>query len=53
MKYIVWAIFLLMIAYGYIANIVQLVTQNEAVGLSIARAVGIFAAPLGIILGFF
>ena len=38
--------------YGYIANIVSLVTHNEAMGLSIARAVGIFVAPLGAVLGF-
>ena len=38
--------------YGYTANIVSLVTLNEAVGLSIARAVGIFVAPLGAVLGF-
>lgn len=43
---------ILAIMYGYIANIFYLVSHSEAVGLSIARAVGIFVAPLGVILGF-
>ena len=48
---IILALFLASV-YGYIANIVYLVSHNEAVGLSLARAVGIFLAPLGVILGF-
>ena len=38
---------------GYIANIVKLMDSNEAMGMMIARAVGILAAPLGAIFGFF
>lgn len=53
MKYIVWSIFLLLVAYGYLANILFLITRDETFGLSIARAVGIFIAPLGTVLGFF
>jgi hypothetical protein len=40
---------------GWILNIVKLV-QSEFVltsGMSIARAIGVFVAPLGSILGFF
>jgi len=39
--------------YGYIANIVSLVTQNEATGMMIGRVIGIFVAPLGVVLGYF
>ena len=39
--------------YGYVANVYSLVTHNEAIGMTIGRAVGIFLAPLGIILGYF
>lgn len=43
----------MVITYGYIANIIYLVTRStEALGMSIGRAIGIFVAPLGVILGF-
>ena len=45
-------LFTLAVVYGYIANIVFLVSHNEVVGLSIARAAGIFVVPLGVILGY-
>ena len=38
--------------YGWIMNIVHLINNVEAVGLSIARGIGIFVAPLGAVLGF-
>ena len=41
------------IVYGYIHNIVLLVTQNEALGMIIGRVLGIFIAPIGIVLGYF
>jgi hypothetical protein len=39
--------------YGYIANIISLVSANETLGFMIARGAGILIAPLGAILGFF
>jgi hypothetical protein len=39
--------------YGYIANIISLVSGGEAIGFMIARGAGILIAPLGAILGFF
>jgi uncharacterized protein with PQ loop repeat len=41
--------------YGYIANIVKLVwiAGGEITTMFVLRIVGIFAAPLGVILGFF
>ncbi len=38
---------------GYIANIVKLMDSSEAMGMMIARAVGMVVAPLGAVLGFF
>ena len=40
------------VVYGYISNIVSLVTQNEEVGMIIGRVIGIFVAPIGIVLGY-
>ena len=39
---------------GWIANIVKLVDSNfdHLTGMVIARAIGIFVAPLGVVLGF-
>jgi hypothetical protein len=39
--------------YGYVSNIISLVSQNESMGMIIGRAIGIFFAPLGIVLGYF
>jgi hypothetical protein len=39
--------------YGYIANIISLVSGGEAIGFMVARGAGILIAPLGAILGFF
>lgn len=42
-------------SYGYIHNIVMLVRMLDGptTNMFIARIVGIFAAPLGVILGYF
>lgn len=42
------------IAYGWIANIVTIAQSNfsELTGLLILRVVGIFVAPLGVVLGY-
>lgn len=49
------AILVLVSLYGYIANIVKLVmiAGGEITTMFVLRIVGIFAAPLGVILGFF
>lgn len=39
--------------YGWIANIISLIAGNEPLGKLIARAIGILAAPLGAVLGYF
>lgn len=41
------------ILYGYVANIISLVTQTEPVGMMVGRAIGIFLAPIGVMLGYF
>ena len=41
------------IVYGYIHNIVSLVTNTEQLGLVAGRCLGIFVAPLGVVLGYF
>jgi hypothetical protein len=38
---------------SWIYNIVKLCTLHEALGMTIARAVGILMWPIGIVLGFF
>lgn len=42
-------------AYGYICNIISIVQtlDNPITAMFIARCVGVFAAPLGIVLGYF
>lgn len=40
-------------AYGWLANIYHLVTTEALGGFEIARAIGIFVAPLGAVLGYF
>jgi hypothetical protein len=49
------AIIALVSIYGYIANIVKLVLAagGEVTTMFVLRIVGIFAAPLGVFLGFF
>lgn len=38
--------------FGYVANIVHLVKSGTCTGLTVARAVGVFVLPIGIICGF-
>jgi len=45
-------IFAILIFYGYIMNIIELATAQDATGLVILRTIGIFIVPLGSILGF-
>ena len=37
---------------GWVANIVKLATEHEPTGEVVLRAVGIFVAPLGAVMGF-
>lgn len=39
--------------FGWCNNIYLLFTSESLAGLEVARAVGIFVAPLGAVLGFF
>lgn len=42
------------IIYGYVNNILSLVTnQAESLGMILGRVIGIFVAPLGVVLGYF
>ena len=41
------------IVYGYANNVIQLVTQNESTVIVIARFVGMFLGPVGVVLGYF
>jgi hypothetical protein len=51
----VYAVIWLAVAYGYIANIVKIVGSiNEPITtMLIFRGIGVIAAPLGVVLGFF
>jgi len=42
----------LLTAYGWVANIVKLVSSDIITTLEIVRIIGIFLAPLGAILGY-
>lgn len=45
--------FILVVGFcGWVANIVKLVGADVFSGMEIARAIGIFVAPLGAVLGF-
>ena len=56
---LVYVIMVLLSLYGYVANIVKLIAFifnndfSDITLLFIARSVGVFAAPLGCILGYF
>lgn len=52
---VLFTIFLLFCGYGWIANMVKvfLTVNDPATGKFILRMIGIFIAPIGIILGYF
>jgi hypothetical protein len=52
MEYLIGLILLLVLLGAYLVNIVRLVKAQEINGLTLARVVGIFVFPLGVILGF-
>lgn len=39
--------------YGWIANIVKLIGMDEFSGFMVARVIGAFIPPIGIVLGYF
>lgn len=47
-----WLAFVIFCGYGYVVNILTLVEATGLTGMVIARAIGIFVVPLGIILGY-
>ena len=51
---LVWCVLAIVGAYGWIMNIVSLVGSNfdPITGLVIARIIGVFVGPLGVVLGF-
>jgi hypothetical protein len=53
MNVIISLLFIVAVAYGYIANIVSLMTVSEVWVVSIARILGIFFVPLGVFIGYF
>ena len=38
--------------YGWVNNIVELVRATSVTGLVLLRAVGVFVAPIGVIMGY-
>lgn len=52
--YVVFGVVILVLGGGWIANIVKLVgiVGGEITGMLIARAIGVFVAPMGAVLGF-
>lgn len=50
---LVWLALVISIGYGYIHNIVLLATHAGAFGIcEVLRLIGIFVAPLGVVLGY-
>ena len=52
-KFIGGLMLLVLIILGWIANIVKLASVDVFTGMEVARAIGVFIAPLGAILGYF
>lgn len=52
---VIWAVLAIAAFGGWVANIFKLLDMlgGEVTAMFIARVVGVFAAPLGAILGFF
>lgn len=51
--FIILMAFIMLVLYGYFANIFHLATSKGAAsGLSIVRGIGIIIAPLGVVMGF-
>lgn len=53
--FLIYVTIILASLYGWVMNIVSLIGSNfdPLTGLVVARIVGIFVAPLGIVLGYF
>ncbi len=51
---IVWLALVIAVTYGWIANIIVIANSSftEITGILILRVVGIFVAPLGVVLGY-
>jgi hypothetical protein len=52
MEYLIALVVLLVLFIAYLVNIYKLVVSKEITGKTLARVVGIFIFPLGVILGF-
>lgn len=50
---ILWITIVVLTATGYILNIVSLIQADSFGMLEMARAIGVIAAPLGVVLGYF
>ena len=51
---VIWLVIVIGSVYGYVMNIVKLVglLDGPITGWFVARCVGVFAAPLGVVLGY-
>lgn len=51
---LLWLALVLAIVYGWVANIITIAHSNfsELTGILILRCVGIFVAPLGVVMGY-
>lgn len=52
---VAWSLFIIAFVYGYVCNVIAIFqTMTDPItGMFIARLVGVLAAPLGAILGYF
>jgi len=50
----VYVLVLAVVAYGWVMNIVELLVRADemSIGVLIVRAIGIFVAPLGAVMGY-
>ena len=50
---LVYIVAAIVVGYGWILNIIALIHTHALDGLTIARGIGVFLAPLGSALGYF
>lgn len=48
-----YILMVIIVGFGWILNIIALVHAHALDGLTIARGIGVFVAPLGSVLGYF
>jgi hypothetical protein len=53
--FLVWVVLFAVIQYGWVRNIITIIGSDfsHITGMLVARVIGVFVAPLGVVLGYF